>query len=286
VNTFRIGERVEEWARRQDHVELLVAIGSRVRAPGAVGAADDRSDWDYQIASSRPEILDRSAWLSALGVEVHAYAVRIGRLGSSAKISVVTDRGELDLVILPAEALRVLTTAMSRPASSWPPQLLPALTDLATVLAGGFRVLKGEAAYGPLLARIARKVPVTRLDDAAVRLEAEGFVCDYVSTWRKVERGEWIAAQRWLHHQLAETNLRLLHELRLRRGGASFPDGRRLERLAEPLADELTIRATPDAESLRAALPRCADAHRRLVEALLGDTWRWPDLSGLRLGGE
>ena len=286
MNSGDLGERIEAWAQREKHVELLVAIGSRVRAPGVAGAADRRSDWDYQIASSRPEILDRGEWLSALGVEVHAYAVRIGRLGSSAKISVVTDRGELDLVLLPAEALRVLTTAMSRPASSWPPQLLPALTDLATVLAGGFRVLKGEAAHGPLLARIASEVPVTRLDDAAVRIESEGFICDYVSTWRKVERGEWIAAQRWLHHQLAETNLRLLHELRLRRGGASFPDGRRLERLAEPLTDGLTVRATPDAESLRAALPRCAATHRRLVEALLGDTWHWPDLSGLSLGGE
>lgn len=255
MNSGDLGERIEAWAQREKHVELLVAIGSRVRAPGADGAADRRSDWDFQLASSRPEMLDRGEWLSALGVEVHAYAVRIGRLGSSAKISVVTDRGELDLVILPAEALRVLTTAMSRPASSWPPQLLPALTDLATVLAGGFRVLKGEEAYGLLLARIAREVPVARLDDSAVRLEAEGFVCDYVSTWRKVERGEWIAAQRWLHHQLTETNLRLLHELRLRRGGPSFPDGRRLERLAEPMTDEVTVRATPEAESLRAALP-------------------------------
>lgn len=286
MNGGDLGERIEAWARREAHVELLVAIGSRVRSPGTDGAADRRSDWDYQLASSRPEILDRSTWLSALGVEVHAYAVRIGRLGSSAKISAVTDRGELDLVILPAEALRVLTTAMSRPASSWPPQLLPALTDLATVLAGGFRLLKGEATHGALLARIAREVPVTRLDDAAVRTESEGFVCDYVSTWRKVERGEWIAAQRWLHHQLAETNLRLLHELRLRRGEASFPDGRRLERLAEPLSVAVTVRATPDAESLRAALPRCADAHRQLVEALLGHSWHWPDLSGLRLGGE
>ena len=286
MNGGELGERVEAWARRESHVELLVAIGSRVRSPGAAGAADFRSDWDYQLVSSRPEILDRSLWLSALGVEVQAYAVRIGRLGSSAKISVVTDRGEMDLVILPAEALRVLTAAMSLPASSWPPQLLPALTDLATVLAGGFRVLKGEGAYGPLLARIAREVPVTRLDDAAVRLEADGFVCDYVSTWRKVERGEWIAAQRWLHLQLVECNLRLLHELRLRRGEVSFPDGRRLELLAEPLADEVVVRATPEAESLRAALPRCASAHRRLVAALLGDTWRWPDLSGLRLGGE
>lgn len=286
MNGGDLGRRLEEWARREGHVELLVAIGSRVRADGTEGAADHGSDWDYQLASSSPGILHDAAWLSALGVTVHAYATRTGRLGSSAKISAVTDRGELDLVILPVEALRVLTAAMNSPASSWPPQLLPALTDLATVLAGGFRVLKGEAAYGPILVRIRREVPVSRLDDAAVRAEAECFLCDYVSTWRKVERGEWIAAQRWLHHQLTESNLRLLHELRLRRGEVSFPDGRRLERLAEPLAVEVAVSATPDAAGLRGALTRCAAAHRRLMTALLGDSWCQPDLSGLRLGGE
>ncbi len=69
-------------------------------------------------------------------------------------------------------------------------------------------------------------------------------------------------------------------------GTASFPDGRRLEFLAEPLADEVKVRAMPEAESLRAALLRCAAVHRRLVTALLGDAWRWPERSGLRLGGE
>lgn len=281
-----LGARVEAWARREEHVVLLVAIGSRAREAGAVGSADAGSDWDYQLATARPESLATPAWLEGLEVKVHAHAVRTGRLGSSTKVSAVTDRGELDVVILPSDAMAAAAAAMKGPPASWPPPLRAALTDLAAVLAGGFQVLKDTAGFGPLVERVAREVPMARLDDARVRAEAEAFVCDYVSTWRKVERGEWIAAQRWLHHQLIESNFRLLHELRLRSGRMSFPDGRRLERLGEELAAEMAVSATPDARSLRAALPRCADLHRRLVGRLLGDAWTWPDLRGLRLGGE
>ena len=233
-----------------------------------------------------PGCFGASGSLQSLGVAVRAYAVRTGRLGSSTKVSAVTDQGELDLVILPSGAMAAAATAMQGPPETWPPALRAALGDLATVLAGGFRVLKDTAGLGALVGRVAREVPVARLDDARVRAEAEAFVCDYVSTWRKVERGEWIAAQRWLHHQLIEANLRLLHELRLRSGRVSFPDGRRLERLGEELAADATVKAAPDRESLRSALARCADLHRRLVGRLLGDAWSWPDLRGLRLGGE
>lgn len=281
-----LGSRVEGWARREDHVVLLVAIGSRVRAAGTRASADGGSDWDYQLATTQPRVLEVPAWLKSLGVEVLAYSVRMGRLGSSLKVSAVTNRGELDLVILPAEGMAAAAEAMKGPPVAWPPPLRAALTDLATVLAGGCLVLKDTAGLGPLVERVAREIPVARLDDAKVRLEAEGFVCDYVSTWRKLERGEWVAAQRWLHHQLVESNLRLLHELRLRGGSLSFPDGRRLERLDEELAGEVAVSATPDAEGLRAALLRCADLHRRLVGRLLGDAWTWPDLRSLRLGGE
>jgi hypothetical protein len=286
VNKANLGARVEAWARREEHVVLLVAIGSRVREAGADGAADAGSDWDFQLGTSQPDLFGTSAWLEGLGVKVHAYAVRTGRLGSSTKVSAVTDRGELDLVILPAGALSAAAVAMKGPSASWPPPLRAALIDLSAVLAGGFQILKDTAGFGPLVERVAREVPVARWDDARVRAEAEAFVCDYVSTWRKVERGEWIAAQRWLHHQLIESNLRLLHELRLRGGQVSFPDGRRLERLGEEFASEMAVSATPGAESLRAALLRCADLHRRLVGRLLGDAWTWPDLRGLGLGGE
>ena len=102
---------------------------------------------------------------------------------------------------------------------------------------------------------------------------------------RKIARGELVAAQRWLHAQLAETNFRLLHEVRRRRGQASFPDARRLELLAT--AEELgsvRIEATLEEGSLRAAAGQSATGCAALVRALVGDAWRWPELpSGLRV---
>jgi hypothetical protein len=119
-----------------------------------------------------------------------------------------------------------------------------------------------------------------------VCLLAEAFVCDYVFTRRKVQRGELCAAQRWLHHQLAETNFRLLHELRLRCGKTSFPDARRLEQLEDPLGGGATVAAVPTAASLHVALEVAAGTHRQLITALVGAAWRWPDLSGLDLRAE
>ena len=157
-----LGNRVEAWARREEHVVLLVAIGSRVRSGAAEGAADPGSDWDYQVGTSQPGVFGSSRWLLTLGVKVHAYAVRTGRLGSSTKVSVVTDSGELDLVILPLDAMAAAAGAMQGPAGAWPPVLRAALSDLATVLAGGFRVLKDTAGLGALVGRVAREGPGAR----------------------------------------------------------------------------------------------------------------------------
>jgi hypothetical protein len=130
-------------------------------------------------------------------------------------------------------------------------------------------------------------VPLPRLTDGEVRDCAEAFVCDYVSTWRKLVRGELLATQRWLHHHLAETNFRLLHELQLRRGQPSFPDARRVERLVDqPWPARVGVEAGLTTESLAAACDDAAETCRLLVRELVGETWTWPDLTGLRLRGE
>ena len=74
-----------------------------------------------------------------------------------------------------------------------------------------------------------------------------------------------------------ETNLRLLHELKLRRGERTFPEGRRIERIAS--AAELasvSVAARPAPAALRAAIERSAATCRKLMAALVGDAWRWP----------
>lgn len=286
MNAPSLGERIATWAAADPAVTLCVLIGSRTRAGDAATGPDAGSDWDFQLATTAPERFADGAWLAALGLPPLAYALRPGRLGSALKATAVTARGELDVVVLPAEPLRGLARLVAAGDLPADPAARQALTDLAAVLAGGFRVLKGEAEFGAFYARVAGSVPPARLDDPAVRALAEGWICDYVALRRRLARGELLSARRALHHQLAEGNARLLHELRLRRGQPSFPDVRRLERLDAAAAARLALPDTADAAGLLAAAQSAARTCRGLLTELLGAAWRWPDLGPLGLGGE
>lgn len=274
------------WALAEPSVVLFVQIGSRTRAPGSTLAADSLSDWDFQVGTTRPELFADRAWTSALGLTPLAYVVRGGRLGSALKLTALFVEGEVDLVLIPDEFLRRGSHLVQAGELGSQPQAMSALIDLAAVLQGGYRILKGEEEFGELYRYVANRIPKPRLSDNEVCTLAEGFVCDYVSTLRKVERGELLAAQRWLHHLLIETNYRLLHELRLRNGDVSLPDARRLEALEEPRVGALSIAIELDRGSLFAATEESAKACRGLVRDLIGERWQWPDLSALRLRAE
>ena len=123
---------------------------------------------------------------------------------------------------------------------------------------------------------MATQIPSRRLGDDETRAIAEGFVCDYISTRHKIARGELLAAQRWLHHQLADASFQLHHELRLRQGKLSLPDARRLEFLVDDRRD-VTVGVPPNTASLETAVASCAASFRRVMHGLVGDSWRWPD---------
>ena len=286
MNAAAPGELIAAWAATDPEVSLCVLIGSRTRGGDAATGPDAGSDWDFQLATTAPGRFADGAWLAALGLPPLAYALRPGRLGSALKATAVTARGELDVVVLPEEPLRGLARLVAAGQTPSDPAAGQALTDLAAVLAGGYRILKGEAEFGAFYARVAGSVPPARLDDAGVRRLAEGWICDYVALRRRLARGELLAARRALHHQLAEGNARLLHELRLRRGLPSFPDVRRLERLDAAAAARLALPDTADAAGLLAAALTAARTCRGLLAELLGSAWRWPDLRSLGLGGE
>lgn len=258
-------------------MEALISIGSRVRANGLL-AADVHSDWDFQIITDKLDRFNDAEWLHTVGAgRPLAYVIRKGRLGSAAKVSLALPESEVDLVIIPARRLRVAKLLMRFGLMRLNNSLKEALTDLALVVRPGYRVEKGESAWGNFFRYIIANFPAPRLTDGQIRSLAEGFVCDYISARRKIDRGELAAAQRWLHHQLAETNFRLLHELRQRRGELSLPDARRLEWLADPLlVDMVTVRALPAPQSIQLATERASETCRELVHALIGDTWRWP----------
>jgi len=267
------------WAARSAVVKAVVLIGSRARAADdLLWQPEATSDWDFHVITSRPEIFAHSAWTTAAGLGAPlAYVDRLGVLGSARKVSAVFPAMEMDLVVLPAWRLQLAQVAMSLGLHRQSAGLRRALGDLAIVIRPGWRFLHGAKDWEPFYQKVVADIADPRLSDAeAVRL-ANGLVCDFVWLQRKVTRGELVAAQRMLHRSLVETNLRLAHELRLRRGERSFPEGRRLELvLTVTELARLRVSASLEPAALRAAAGHCAATCRELMAALLGVSWSWP----------
>jgi hypothetical protein len=266
------------WAAGQPAVKAAVLIGSHIRPAGAPNAADPASDWDFQVVTSAPRVFSEAGWARALpGVDLRVYALRPA-FGGVQKVTALFAGAETDFVVIPAGQLRLARLAMSLGLHRRPGAVRRALADLAVVIRPGYRFLKGAEGWGAFYERVLREVPDPRLDDAeAVRL-ADGFVCDTIWTLRKLARGELLAAQRMLHQSLAETKYRLLHELRLRRAQASYPEARRLERVAssEERAS-VSLEARLVAEDLHAAANK-ARATLEVLMTQLVPTWRWPEV--------
>jgi hypothetical protein len=190
----------------------------------------------------------------------------------------IFEGAEADLVILPLGLMRLTRLLVALGLHRREGRVRRGLQDLAIVIRPGWRFLKGAGQWEPLYQRVVAEVSDVRLDDAAARRLADSFVCDYVWTLRKLDRGELLAAQRMLHQSLAETNFRLLHELRLRRGERSFPEARRIERVAGAELAGVTVDSPLEVAALRSAAGKSAATCRELMGGLVGAGWHWPAL--------
>ena len=265
---------------RSASVKALLLIGSRARTGVSIGGSDIGSDWDFQVVSDDVGAFMDSGWLMREDIgEPLAYIARMARLGSVHKVSAVFEDGELDLVIIPAIWLHVSSALFRLNVVDYFPTASVALRNLGAVWKGGVNVIKGGASVRFLIASVESLANAGRLDDRQVCDLANGFVCDYVSAKRKLQRGEMVAVQRWLHVYLAEVNFKLLHEWRQRVGVDSFPDARRVEIVLDlEEMDAIRIVAAPSEASLSSALDKCADTCVDLVRRLVGTKWSWPEL--------
>jgi hypothetical protein len=269
------------WARQSPEVSGLALIGSRQRpAAETVEVADVFSDWDFQIITPRPAFFFDSAWIRNLpGVELRAYAARTAVIGGVPKINAVFAGAEADFVIIPEDVARRLKLAARLGHHRREGPTRRRLQDLAEVIRPGWRILTGAERWQELYQRAVDDVPDPHLEDEAALRLAEGFVCDYVWTLRKLKRGELRAAQRMLHRELAEVNYQLAHELKRRRGERTFNKARRIEQVAGPAElERLSIAPRLEVQSLSEALEKCAAACRELMRDLVGPAWRWPEL--------
>jgi len=276
------GEAMARWADQNQAISGLVLIGSRERPDtDKLWRADAHSDWDFQVITSKPKQFENALWTRDIsGFELRAYAVRTAIIGGVPKVNAVFSKAEADFVIIPTTSARLLRLCIWLGLHKKEGRVRRHVQDLAEVIRPGWRFFKGEKRWGGLYRRAVDDVTDPRLCDEDLRHIADGFVCDYVWIVRKLARGELLAAQRILYRELFEADLRLLHELRLRRGQRSFTKARRLEGIAD--SDELDgVKVETDCEvaSLRNAVEKSAATCRGLMQALVGDTWRWPNLT-------
>jgi hypothetical protein len=262
------------WAERQAHVRAVTLFGALARGEGTRA-----SDADVQVVTSAPDRFLDSRWLAALsGLNPRAYAVR-DATGGAKKATALLEEGEIDLVIVAHRRLLLARLAVAAGLHRRSPGLRAALGPLAIVMRPGHRVLKGGAGWARFYASVVRDVPDPRLGDGDVRALGERAYVDAVWILRKLEQGEVLAAQRWLHKTPVEINFRLLNEWRLRRGLAPCFDARRAERLL-PAEELALIRADAalDPQALAGATRQAIMNTRRLLEALTGTSPAWPEV--------
>lgn len=272
-------QAVESWIASEATIRSAVVFGSSA-STGSVAPVDNWSDLDLHVTTTAPAQLERVDWARVLpGQGYRLQAVRPAT-GGVRKVTAVFAAGQIDLVIVPRAQLRLARLGLTLGLQRRNARLRAALDEIHTCLRGGYRFLKGEREWGAFYARVAAEMPGVRLGDAEVRTLADVAVADWLWIQHKLARGELIAAQHVLHRSLAETNLRLLRELRLRRGQPlpSFGLGRHVERLLGP-AELAWVRvdARCEAEALWSATERAAEGLRALMTELVGDTWRWPE---------
>ena len=268
------------WMKDQADVRVAAVFGSHARSLSGEGQpADPWSDVDLQIVTTRPDRYRSRAWTAQLqGQALHAYAVR-PVFGGVQKVTALFSGGEADFVIIPYRRLWLGRLAFNLGLHRRVAGIQRGLGEFALVMSFGQKVLKGGPGWQRFYTRAVKEIPLAHLTDEEASALGEGAYVDATSILGKLARGEYVAVQRWLHRSLIETNFRIMHELRVRKGVVSYPDGRRVESLLSP--EELAavrFEVGLDEASLRAAIFTATAATRRLVAELTGRTPTWPEL--------
>jgi predicted nucleotidyltransferase len=273
-------DSLREWLKDQADVRVAAVFGSHARALSGEGQpADPWSDVDLQIVTTRPGRYRDRAWTAQLkGQELHAYAVR-PVFGGVQKVTALFSGGEADFVIIPYRRLWLGRLAFSLGLHRHVAGIQRGLGEFALVMSFGQKVLKGGPGWQRFYTRAVQEIPLAHLTDEEARSLGEGAYVDANSILGKLARGEYVAVQRWLHRSLIETNFRIMHELRVRRGLVSYPDGRRVEQLLSP-AELAMVRFEVglDETSLRAAIFASLAGTRKLLTELTGKVPTWPEL--------
>lgn len=243
------------WINSEKQVRSAVLFGSCARKPADPARADRWSDIDLHLIVDRPADIVAVDWGRALPQFSLCLGVTRQASGGVSKHTLLFHEGEVDLVLVPTRKMQSARRAFNLGPHRQRPNLERALNTFATIMTGGFHFIKGQREWSDFYTRVVNEVAGDRIGNGAARQMADEFLLDFFSLLRKVRRGELIAAQRVLHRSLNETNISLLHELRIRSGRQTFQQARRVEALAPPreVAAITTTASLSSSELIQAA---------------------------------
>ncbi len=275
---MNIPEPIAQWIASEKAICSAVHFGSGAMAESEVN--DKWSDVDLHIVTCDVGKLKSTDWAAVMPDMGFRFQAIREATGGVEKLTVIFQTGQMDLILVPQSQMNLARWGMRLGFQQWHRKLRIALDEINTCLRSGFSFIKGEDKWGSFYQHVAKEMSGVRLNDSAITALADVAAVDVLWVWQKIARGEYCAAQHVLHCSLAETNFRLLRELRLRRDQylPSFGLGRRVETLASP--DELswvTIDAGANADDLRSATLTATRGLEALMNQL-GIAWSLPDL--------
>jgi hypothetical protein len=269
---------VVRWLESERAIKSAVLFGSSAGAGESVLGADIWSDIDLHVITSDPRRLSEVDWARVFPSARFCRQIVRPATGGVNKVTAIFANGQIELVLVPAAHFRLARLAMSLGLHRRIHRIRTALNEVHTCMQSGYRFLKGERNWGAFYSRIIAEMPGVRLTDDELRDIADVFLCELLWVLQKLERGEVSAAQFSLHRSLAETNFRLVRELRLRRGQPlrSFGLARHIETsLSENEKSWVQVNARLDREDLCRAAWNALEGFKGLMSEIVPD-WQVP----------
>lgn len=267
-------ECATRWLIKNEHVRSAAVFGSTARMlRDGQCIATKGADIDIHMITGGTTWLAAVDWMEEIGRGDFCLRAARSATGGVRKWSIVYSSAQMDIVVVPAIMMYAARLGFRLGLYQRVRILRTALNEMASCLRLGFFFVKGERQWGSFYRKISL-LPGVRLADAEIVELATAALCDGLWVLQKLEVGEVVAAQHVLHSRVADTNLRLWRELRMRESLPlpSFGLGRKLEVLLEPEElSALRVSSLAVANDLERATRGALAELQRLVSRLCPD---------------
>ncbi|HRE84087.1 MAG TPA: nucleotidyltransferase domain-containing protein [Opitutaceae bacterium] len=266
-----------ESIRKCENIKVAVLFGSYARLLKGTGDTPDQySDIDVQLLVTKPQYFKDSSWLASLfATEVISASYR-SVFGGARKAVIMFDGGSIDAVILPYRLLYIAKLLHRAHAYRWSKKFQTRMENFSDLMRFDHVVIKGNADWEKFYKEAGTLGKRLKLNTPEI-LKMSAVVCEEThAILGRIERGELIAAQRLLHQEIVEVNIKLLHELRERSGLKTYHRGRRAECTLRP--EELaliSVNASCNRLELKTAAIAMLKANATLVRELTGTAPKW-----------